>query len=188
MREVPSPPRTPRARHGEGSTPTVARRTPDIAEVGFIIERLEVSLAIEPLVWQEGRTTAREDDGPSCLELVSKLFPAVIGCEARGSALSAKKVLGVLQYASEPFPLPALSTDFSLDFASEPVWKPVLGNGKAPVSVTFDSEGIGVLAGLAAGQGDRQASVGLLPGQLAFVTEEAHVRHRVGAPRQGLDR
>ena len=121
-------PRTPRAWHGEGSTPTVARRTPDIAEVGFIIERLEASLAIEPLVWQEGRTTAREDDGPSCLELVSKLFPAVIGCEARGSALSAKKVLGVLEYASEPFPPPALPTDFSLDFASEPVWKPVLGS------------------------------------------------------------
>jgi len=51
-------------------------------------------------------------------ELVSKLLPAAIGCEARGSALSAKKVLDVHQHACEPFPPPALPTNFSLDFTS----------------------------------------------------------------------
>ena len=61
------------------------------------------------------------------LELVSKLLSAAIGCKACGSALSAKRVLDVLQHASEPFPPPALSTDFSLDFATKPVLKPVLG-------------------------------------------------------------
>ena len=60
------------------------------------------------------------------LQPVSKLLPAAIGCEARGSALSAKKVLDVLQHASEPFPPPALTTSFSLDFAAKPVLKPVV--------------------------------------------------------------
>jgi len=62
-----------------------------------------------------------------CLELVSKLLSAAIGCKACGSALSAKRVLDVLQHASEPFPPPALTTDFSLDFAKKSVLKPVLG-------------------------------------------------------------
>jgi hypothetical protein len=48
-------------------------------------------------------------------DLVSKLLSAAIGCKARGSALSAKRVLDVLQHASEPFPPSALPTDFSLD-------------------------------------------------------------------------
>jgi hypothetical protein len=60
------------------------------------------------------------------LELVSELLPAAIGCEARGSALSAKKVLDVLQYASEPSHLRPLPTSLSLDFASKSVLKPVL--------------------------------------------------------------
>jgi hypothetical protein len=67
----------------------------------------------------------RRENGKS-LELVSKLSPAAIRCEARGSALSAKKVLDVLQHASEPFPPAALPTDFSLDFAARSVLKPVL--------------------------------------------------------------
>ena len=62
------------------------------------------------------------------LQLVSKLLPAPIGCKARGSALSAKKVLDVLQHASEPFPPPALATSFSLDFAAKPGLKPVVVN------------------------------------------------------------
>jgi len=35
--------------------------------------------------------------------------------------LSAKKVLDVLQYASEPFPPPALTTSLSLDLVTEQV-------------------------------------------------------------------
>jgi len=61
------------------------------------------------------------------LELVSKLLSAAIGCKARGTALSAKRGLDVIQYASEPFPPPALPTNFSLDLASKSVLKPVLG-------------------------------------------------------------
>jgi hypothetical protein len=62
------------------------------------------------------------------LELVSKLLSAAIGCKACGAALSAKRVLDVLQHASEPFPPPALPTDFSLDFAKKSVLKPVLAH------------------------------------------------------------
>ena len=61
----------------------------------------------------------------SVLELLSKLLYAAIGCKACGSALSAKRVLDVPQHASEPFPPPALPTDFSLDFATKSVLKPV---------------------------------------------------------------
>ena len=57
------------------------------------------------------------------LEPISKLLSAPIGCKARGSAFSAKTVLDVLQYASEPFLPPALPTSFSLDLASKPVLK-----------------------------------------------------------------
>jgi hypothetical protein len=60
------------------------------------------------------------------LELVSKLLSAAIGSKACGSTLSAKRVLDVPQHASEPFPPPALPTDFSLDFATKSVSKPVL--------------------------------------------------------------
>jgi hypothetical protein len=48
-------------------------------------------------------------------EAISKLLLATIGCKARGSALSAKKGLDVLQHASEPFLPPALTTTFSLN-------------------------------------------------------------------------
>jgi hypothetical protein len=71
--------------------------------------------------------TLRMDWTPFSIELVSKLLSATIGCKARGSALSAKKVLDVPQHASEPFPPPALPTNFSLDFAAKPALKPVLG-------------------------------------------------------------
>jgi len=60
------------------------------------------------------------------LEPISKLLSAAVGCKARGAALSAKRVLDVLQYASEPFSPPALPTSFSLDLASKPVLKWVL--------------------------------------------------------------
>jgi len=55
------------------------------------------------------------------LESIPKPLSTVIGCKVRGSALSAKKVLDVLQYASEPFPPPALTTNFSLDLATKQV-------------------------------------------------------------------
>jgi hypothetical protein len=60
------------------------------------------------------------------LEPSSKLLSAAIGCKARGTALSAKTVLDVLQYASEPFSPPALPTNFSLDLASKSAVKWVL--------------------------------------------------------------
>jgi hypothetical protein len=78
------------------------------------------------------RATRPDYNDRRLLELVSKLFPAAIGCESRGSALSAKEVLDVLQHASEPFPPPALPTGFSLDLASKPVLKPVLGRRLEP--------------------------------------------------------
>ena len=56
------------------------------------------------------------------LQLVSKRLPAAIGCKARGSALSVKKVLDVLQHASEPFSPPALTSNFSPKFALKPAW------------------------------------------------------------------
>ena len=59
-------------------------------------------------------------------EPISKLLSAAIGCKARGTALSAKRVLDVPQYASEPFPPSALPTNFSLDLASKLVLKWVL--------------------------------------------------------------
>ena len=55
-----------------------------------------------------------------------KLLSAAVGCEVRGSALSAEKGLDVAQHASEPFLPPALPTDFSLIFATKPAWKAVL--------------------------------------------------------------
>ena len=64
-----------------------------------------------------------------CLEPISKLLSAALGCKARGTALSAKRVLDVLQYASEPFPPSALPTNFSLDLASKLVLKWVLETG-----------------------------------------------------------
>jgi len=54
-------------------------------------------------------------------ELIAKPLSAPIGCKVRGSALSAQRVLDVLQYASEPLPPLALTTDFSLDFAQKQV-------------------------------------------------------------------
>ena len=53
--------------------------------------------------------------GIDSLQLVSKPLSAAIGCKARGSAFSAKRVLNVLQHASEPFSPRALTTGFSLD-------------------------------------------------------------------------
>ena len=66
------------------------------------------------------------DQTASISEPISKLLSAAIGCKARGSALSAKTVLDVLQYASEPFSPPALPTSFSLNLASKSVLKWVL--------------------------------------------------------------
>jgi len=60
------------------------------------------------------------------LEPISKLLSAAVGCKARGAALSVKRGLDVLQYASEPFSPPALPTNFSLDLASKSVLKWVL--------------------------------------------------------------
>jgi len=65
-------------------------------------------------------------DGMRYLEPISKLLSAAIGCKARGTALSVKRVLDVLQYASEPFSPLALPTSFSLDLASKSVLKWVL--------------------------------------------------------------
>ena len=55
------------------------------------------------------------------VELVSKLLSALIGCKVSGSVLSEKRVLDVLQHASEPFSPPALPTGFSLDLATKQV-------------------------------------------------------------------
>jgi len=60
------------------------------------------------------------------LEPISKLLSAAIGYKARGSAFSTKRVLDVLQHASEPFSPRALTTSFSLDLAAKPVLKWVL--------------------------------------------------------------
>jgi len=62
-------------------------------------------------------------------EPIPKPLSTAIGCKARGSALSAKKVLDVLQHASEPFPPPALTTNFSLDLATKQVLGWVLIKG-----------------------------------------------------------
>jgi len=56
------------------------------------------------------------------LEPIPKPLSTAIGCKARGSVLSAKKVLNVLQHASEPFSPPALTTGFSLDLVTKQVW------------------------------------------------------------------
>jgi len=61
-----------------------------------------------------------------CLQLVSKPLSAATGCKARGSAFSAKRVLNVLQHASEPFSPRALTTSFLLDLATKQVLKPVV--------------------------------------------------------------
>lgn len=55
------------------------------------------------------------------LEAIPKPRSTAIGCEVRGSALSVKKVLDVLQHASEPFSPPALTTAFSLDLVTNQV-------------------------------------------------------------------
>ena len=55
------------------------------------------------------------------LETIPKLLLTATGCKVRGSVLSVKKVLDVHQYASEPFPPPALTTNFSLDLAIKQV-------------------------------------------------------------------
>jgi hypothetical protein len=60
------------------------------------------------------------------LQQVSKPLSAAIGCKARGSAFSAKRVLNVLQHASEHFSPRALTTTFSLDLAAKQVLKPVV--------------------------------------------------------------
>jgi len=61
-------------------------------------------------------------------EPTSKRLSAAIGCKGRGAALSAKTVLDVLQYASEPFSPPALPTNSSLDLAAKSVlkWVPAI--------------------------------------------------------------
>ena len=56
-----------------------------------------------------------------CLEPIPKPLSTAIGCKVCGSALSAEKVLDVLQHASEPFPPPALTTAFSLDLVTKQV-------------------------------------------------------------------
>ena len=60
------------------------------------------------------------------IQLVLKSLSATIGCKARGSAFSAKRVLDVLQHASEPFSPRALTTSSSLDLATKQVLKPVV--------------------------------------------------------------
>ncbi|UCF16683.1 MAG: beta-lactamase family protein, partial [Phycisphaerales bacterium] len=55
------------------------------------------------------------------LEPIRKPLSTATGCKVRGSAFSAKRVLDVLQHASEPFPPRALTTNFSLDFAAKQV-------------------------------------------------------------------
>ncbi len=55
-----------------------------------------------------------------------KLLSAADGCEVRGSALSAEKVLDVPQHDSESFLPPALPTNSSLILATKPALKPVL--------------------------------------------------------------
>jgi len=59
----------------------------------------------------------RVSRGKSWLELVSKLILAPIGCKTHGSAFSLKRVLDVLQHASEPFLPQALPMSFSLNLA-----------------------------------------------------------------------
>ena len=60
------------------------------------------------------------------LETIPKPLLTAIGCRFCGSALSAKKVLDVLQYASEPFSPPALTTKSSLNLVTRQVWGWVL--------------------------------------------------------------
>ena len=55
------------------------------------------------------------------LEPIPKPLLTAIGCRFRGSALSVKKVLDVLQYAFEPFPPPALTTKPSLNLVTKQV-------------------------------------------------------------------
>ena len=61
-----------------------------------------------------------------CIQLVSKSLSAATGCKARGSAFSVKRVLNVLQHASEPFSPRALTTSFSLGLATKQVLIPVV--------------------------------------------------------------
>ena len=65
---------------------------------------------------------------PQLIEPIPKPLSTTIGCKVHGSALSAKKVLNVLQHASEPFPPPALTTAFSLGLVTKQLlgWVPVL--------------------------------------------------------------
>ena len=66
--------------------------------------------------------------GRRFLEPIPKPLSTAIGCKVRGSALSVKKVLDVLQHASEPFPPPALTTNFSLDLVKKQVLGWILDN------------------------------------------------------------
>jgi hypothetical protein len=66
--------------------------------------------------------TAPGAKGRRIREAIPKSRSTAIGCEDRGSALSAKKVLDVLhEHASEPFSPPALTTAFSLDLVTNQV-------------------------------------------------------------------
>jgi len=60
------------------------------------------------------------------LEPIPKPLSTAIGCKARGSALSAQKVLDVPQHASGPFAPLALTTSSSLDLAIKQVLGRVL--------------------------------------------------------------
>lgn len=60
------------------------------------------------------------------LEAIPKPLSTTIGYKVRGSALSTKKVLDVLQHASEPFLPPALTTNFSLNLVTKQVWRGLL--------------------------------------------------------------
>jgi len=52
-------------------------------------------------------------------ELIPQPLSTAIGCKVSGFALSSDKVLGVLQYGSEPFPPSALPAAFSLNLATK---------------------------------------------------------------------
>ncbi len=93
------------------------------------------------------------------IEPIPNPLSTAIGCRVRGSALSAKKVLDVLQHASEPFPRPALTTNSSLDLVS----KQVLGWVLVLLVILAD----GLWAGEHSDVRPRVREVGIAPGVLS---------------------
>ncbi|UCG47001.1 MAG: RHS repeat-associated core domain-containing protein, partial [Phycisphaerales bacterium] len=67
------------------------------------------------------------------VEPIPEPLSTATGCKVRGYALSAKKVLDVLEHASEPFPPPAFPTDLSLGLVTKQVPGLVLDNSSLKI-------------------------------------------------------